>query len=123
MPDWPPSGAPTLAKEVAPVRRVRWLAAPGSERYHRGDVLVRPSQQWAQAVAAYQMVAYMLVRKSNMALLDDDAISVIELRGIETALGTGLARMGKELAALDAALHTHWPDRAGTMHLREALAQ
>jgi transcriptional regulator with XRE-family HTH domain len=35
--------------------------------------------QWAQAVGDYQMVAYLLVRKSNISLLDDDPISVIEL--------------------------------------------
>lgn len=37
------------------------------------------ASQWAQAVGDYQMVAYMLVRKSNIALLDDDAVNVIEL--------------------------------------------
>ena len=35
--------------------------------------------QWAQAIGDYQMVAYMLVRKSNIALLDDDAVNVVEL--------------------------------------------
>jgi hypothetical protein len=34
--------------------------------------------QWAQAVGDYQMVAYMLVRKSNIALLDD-AVNVVDL--------------------------------------------
>lgn len=35
--------------------------------------------QWAQAIGDYQMVAYMLVRKSNIALLDDDAVNVVDL--------------------------------------------
>ena len=35
--------------------------------------------EWAQAVGDYQMVAYLLVRKSNIALLDDDATAVVEL--------------------------------------------
>jgi hypothetical protein len=35
--------------------------------------------QWAQAVGDYQMVAYMLIRKSNIALLDDDAANVVDL--------------------------------------------
>ncbi|HEX6074623.1 MAG TPA: XRE family transcriptional regulator [Micromonosporaceae bacterium] len=35
--------------------------------------------QWAQAAGDYQMVAYLLVRKSNIALLDDDPLTVIEL--------------------------------------------
>jgi transcriptional regulator with XRE-family HTH domain len=35
--------------------------------------------QWAQAVGDYQMVAYMLVRKSNIALLGDDAGDVVDL--------------------------------------------
>jgi hypothetical protein len=35
--------------------------------------------RYAQAVGDYQMVAYMLVRKSNIALLDDDMINVIDL--------------------------------------------
>jgi hypothetical protein len=37
------------------------------------------ASQWAQAIGDYQMVAYMLVRKSNIALLDGDAIDVIDL--------------------------------------------
>ena len=37
------------------------------------------ASQWAQAVGDYQMVAYMLVRMSNIALLDHDAGNVIEL--------------------------------------------
>jgi transcriptional regulator with XRE-family HTH domain len=37
--------------------------------------------QWAQAIGDYQMVAYMLVRKSNIALLNDDAVSVVDLAG------------------------------------------
>lgn len=35
--------------------------------------------QCAQAVGDYQMVAYMLVRKSNIALLDNDAVNVVDL--------------------------------------------
>ena len=37
------------------------------------------ASQWAQAVGDYQMVAYLLVRKSNIALLDGDAVNVIDL--------------------------------------------
>ncbi len=37
------------------------------------------ASQWAQAVGDYQMVAYMLVRMSNIALLDNNAGNVIEL--------------------------------------------
>jgi hypothetical protein len=37
------------------------------------------ASQWSQAVGDYQMVAYLLVRKSNIALLDDDPVNVIEL--------------------------------------------
>src|SRR5690606_538934 len=35
--------------------------------------------EWAQAVGDYQMVAYLLVRQSNIALLNDDATTVVEL--------------------------------------------
>lgn len=35
--------------------------------------------QWAQSACDYQMVAYLLVRKSNIACLTDDATTVIEL--------------------------------------------
>ncbi len=35
--------------------------------------------QWAQAAGDYQLVAYLLVRKSNIALLDSDPPTVIEL--------------------------------------------
>lgn len=37
------------------------------------------ASQWAQAIGDYQMVAYMLVRKSNIALLDGDTFDVIDL--------------------------------------------
>ncbi|MFC6020604.1 hypothetical protein ACFP2T_31080 [Plantactinospora solaniradicis] len=37
------------------------------------------ASQWAQAVGDYQMVAYLLVRKSNIALLNDDAGNGIDL--------------------------------------------
>lgn len=37
------------------------------------------ASQWAQAVGDYSMVAYLMVRKSNIALLDNDAREVIEL--------------------------------------------
>ncbi|MGH3327943.1 MAG: helix-turn-helix domain-containing protein [Streptomycetales bacterium] len=37
------------------------------------------ASQWAQAAGDHQMVAYMLVRKSNIAVLDNDALSVITL--------------------------------------------
>jgi hypothetical protein len=35
--------------------------------------------EWAQAIGDYQMVAYLLVRKSNIALLDGDPGNVIDL--------------------------------------------
>jgi transcriptional regulator with XRE-family HTH domain len=35
--------------------------------------------QWAQTTGDYQMVAYLLIRKSNIALLDNDATNVVEL--------------------------------------------
>lgn len=37
------------------------------------------ASQWAQAVGDYQMIAYMLVRKSNIALADEDAVNVVDL--------------------------------------------
>jgi transcriptional regulator with XRE-family HTH domain len=37
------------------------------------------ASQWAQAVGDYQMVAYMLIRKSNIALADADPVNVVDL--------------------------------------------
>ena len=37
------------------------------------------ASQWAQAAGDYAMVAYLMIRKSNIALLDNDAREVIEL--------------------------------------------
>ncbi|HEX8348258.1 MAG TPA: helix-turn-helix transcriptional regulator [Actinoplanes sp.] len=42
------------------------------------------ASQWAQAAGDHQMVAYLLVRKSNIALLDGDAVDVIELAAAAT---------------------------------------
>jgi hypothetical protein len=35
--------------------------------------------QWAQSIGDYQMVAYMLIRRSNIALADDDPVNVVDL--------------------------------------------
>jgi hypothetical protein len=46
---------------------------------------------WAQAAGDYQMVAYLMVRKSNIALLNQDAREVIALaaaRGIRAEVGS-----------------------------------
>ncbi|MFV2109316.1 XRE family transcriptional regulator [Micromonospora sp. LOL_015] len=37
------------------------------------------ASEWAQAVGDYQMVAYMLIRKSNIALADADPVGVVDL--------------------------------------------
>ncbi|MFV2018348.1 helix-turn-helix domain-containing protein [Micromonospora sp. LOL_023] len=37
------------------------------------------ASDWAQAVGDYQMVAYMLIRKSNIALADADPVGVVDL--------------------------------------------
>jgi hypothetical protein len=65
--------------------------------------------QWAQAAGDYQMVAYMLVRKSNIALLDDDAINVIELaaaaRKVLGAISPKLIALARQQEARGWALH------------------
>lgn len=59
--------------------------------------------EWAQAVGDYQMVSYMLVRKSNIALLDDDATTVVELaaaaRRVPGAISPKLVALASQQAA------------------------
>jgi hypothetical protein len=65
--------------------------------------------QWAQAVGDYQMVAYMLVRKSNIALLDDDATNVVELaaaaRKVPGPISPKLLALASQQEARGWALH------------------
>lgn len=67
------------------------------------------ASQWAQAVGDYQMVAYMLVRKSNIALFDDDAVNVIELaaaaRKVPGPVSPKLAALASQQQARGWALH------------------
>jgi hypothetical protein len=55
--------------------------------------------EWAQATGDRQMAAYMLVRKSNIALLDDDAVNVVELAA---AAGKAPGPISPKLTALAA---------------------
>lgn len=65
--------------------------------------------EWVQAVGDYQMVAYLLVRKSNIALLDDDATSVIELaaaaRQVPGPVSPKLVALASQQEARGWALH------------------
>jgi transcriptional regulator with XRE-family HTH domain len=65
--------------------------------------------QYAQAVGDYQMVAYMLVRKSNIALLDDDMINVIDLaaaaRKVPGPISPKLVALASQQEARGWALH------------------
>jgi hypothetical protein len=67
------------------------------------------ASQWAQSVGDYQMVAYILVRKSNIALLDDDAVNVIDLaaaaRRVPGAISPKLAALAAQQEARGWALH------------------
>lgn len=67
------------------------------------------ASQWAQAIGDSQMVAYMLVRKSNIALLDDDALTVIELaaaaRKVPGPVSPKLAALAAQQEARGWALH------------------
>jgi transcriptional regulator with XRE-family HTH domain len=67
------------------------------------------ASQWAQAVGDYQMVAYMLVRKSNIALLDDDAVNVIEFaaaaRKVPGSISPKLVALASQQQARGWALH------------------
>jgi hypothetical protein len=67
------------------------------------------ASQWAQAAGDYQLVAYMLVRKSNIALLDADAIDVIDLataaRKVPGAVSPKLHALAAQQEARGWALH------------------
>jgi hypothetical protein len=75
------------------------------------------ASQWAQAAGDYQMVAYMLIRKSNIALLDRDARDVIDLaaaaRKVPGAINPRLLALAAQQEARGWALH-HNADRFQT---------
>jgi hypothetical protein len=65
--------------------------------------------QWAQAVGDYQMVSYLLVRRSNIALLDEDAVNVIDLaaaaRKVPGPISPKLVALAAQQEARGWALH------------------
>ncbi|MET8149091.1 helix-turn-helix domain-containing protein [Actinoplanes sp. NPDC049668] len=67
------------------------------------------ASQWAQATGDYAMVSYLLVRKSNIALLDQDAREVIELataaRKVPGALNPRLLALAAQQEARGWALY------------------
>ncbi|MEU7819202.1 helix-turn-helix transcriptional regulator [Catellatospora sp. NPDC049133] len=70
--------------------------------------------QRAQAIGDHQLTAYLLVRRSNIALLDDDAVDVIELasaaRRTPGPISPKLAALAAQQEARGWALHAK-PDR------------
>lgn len=74
----PPAATPLLRVLAQYAEFVGWLHQDAGDLYAALYWSDRASQ-WAQTAGDYQMVAYLLIRKSNIACLADDATTVIEL--------------------------------------------
>lgn len=104
----PGTTEPTLRLLTQYAEFAGWLhqdAGNTSAAMHWSD----QASQWAQAIGDYQLVAYMLVRKSNIALLDGDAINVIDLaaaaRKVPGAVSPKLHALAAQQEARGWALH------------------
>jgi hypothetical protein len=74
----PPVAKPLLRTLSQYAEFVGWLQQDGGDLHaamHWSD----RATQWAQAAVDYQMVAYLLIRKSNIACLADDATTAVDL--------------------------------------------
>lgn len=74
----PGTAEPTLRLLAQYAEFAGWLHQDAGDA-HAAMYWSDRATQWAQATGDHQMAAYMLVRKSNIALLDDDAVTVIQL--------------------------------------------
>jgi len=74
----PPAAKPLLRVLAQYAEFVGWLQQDSGD-LHAAMYWSDRATQWAQSAGDYQMVAYMLIRKSNIACLSDNATTVIEL--------------------------------------------
>ncbi|MBI1757830.1 MAG: helix-turn-helix domain-containing protein [Actinobacteria bacterium] len=104
----PGTAEPTLRLLAQYAEFAGWLHQDAGDT-HAAMYWSDRATQWAQATGDYQMVSYLLVRKSNIALLDDDAVNVVELaaaaRKVPGPLNPKLAALASQQEARGWALH------------------
>ncbi len=92
----PPTAAALLQVLAQYAEFAGWLHQDAGD-LHAATYWSDRATQWAQSAGDQQMVAYLLVRKSNIACLADDRVSVVELAA---AARTMPAELEPRLAAL-----------------------
>ncbi|MGH3800343.1 MAG: hypothetical protein ACRDTD_09475 [Pseudonocardiaceae bacterium] len=80
---------------------VGWLQQDGSD-LHAAVYWSDRATQWAQSAADHQMVAYLLIRKSNIACLANDATSAVDLAADAHDVPGGIGPRIRALAAQEA---------------------
>jgi len=94
----PPVAKPLLRTLAQYAEFVGWLQQDGGDLHaamHWSD----RANQWAQSAVDYQMVAYLLIRKSNIACLADDATTAVELASAAQHVPSGIEPRIRALAA------------------------
>jgi hypothetical protein len=74
----PPVAKPLLRTLAQYAEFVGWLQQDGGD-LHAAVYWSDRATQWAQSAADYPMVAYLVIRKSNIACLADDATTAVDL--------------------------------------------
>ncbi len=77
---------------------VGWLQQDGGA-FHAAMHWSDRATQWAQAAGDYQMVAYLVIRKSNIACLADDATTAVDLAAAAQDVPGGIEPRIRALAA------------------------
>lgn len=94
----PPVAKPLLRTLAQYAEFAGWLQQDGGNPHaavHWSD----RATQWAQSAVDYQMVAYLLIRKSNIACLADDATTAVDLAAVAQDIPSGIEPRISALAA------------------------
>ncbi|MGH3719550.1 MAG: helix-turn-helix domain-containing protein [Pseudonocardiaceae bacterium] len=94
----PPVAKPLLRTLAQYAEFVGWLQQDGGD-LHAAVYWSDRATQWAQSAADHQMVAYLLIRKSNIACLANDAASAVDLAAAAQDVPGGSAPRIRALAA------------------------
>ncbi|MGH3808364.1 MAG: helix-turn-helix domain-containing protein [Pseudonocardiaceae bacterium] len=94
----PPVATPLLRILAQYAEFVGWLQQDGGD-LHAAVYWSDRATQWAQSAADHQMVAYLLIRKSNIACLANDATSAIDLAAAAHDVSGGIGPRLRALAA------------------------
>ena len=94
----PPVAKPLLRTLAQYAEFVGWLQQDGGD-LHAAVYWSDRATQWAQSAGDYQMVAYLLIRKSNIACFADDATTAVDLAAAAQDCAGGIEPGMRALAA------------------------